>query len=92
MKEKKLVVFQDKEIRRILHNDEWYFSVVDVISALTESLRPRKYWSELKIKLINESFEVSDIIEQFKLLAEDGKLRLTNCANTESLFRITFKA
>ena len=87
-KEKALVVFQGKGIRRTWYEDEWYFSVIDVIEILTESGRSRKYWSDLKAKLEEEGFEVSEIIGQLKLPAEDGKMRFTDCANTESLFRI----
>jgi prophage antirepressor-like protein len=83
-----LVVFQNKRIRRIWYNNEWYFSVVDVIEALTESGRARKYWSDLKIKLSEDGFEVSEKIGQLKLPAEDGKLRETDCANTTNMFRI----
>ena len=83
-----LAVFEGKQIRRIWHNEQWYFSVVDIIEVLTDSDRPRKYWSDLKIKLIEESFEVSAKIGQLKLLAEDGKFRETDCATTETLFRI----
>ena len=83
-----LVVFQGKKIRRILFNDEWWFSVVDVIEALTQTDRARKYWSDLKTKLVEEGFEVSEKIGQLKLIAEDGKLRETDCANTKALFRI----
>ena len=86
--ENALVVFQGKRIRRTLHNNEWYFSVVDIIIALESSSRPRKYWSDLKKKLQEEGFEVSDIIVQLKLPAPDGKLRLTDCANTKNMFRI----
>ena len=52
-----LVVFQDKKIRRIFHNNEWYFSVVDVVEALTDSSIPKRYCSSLKIKLFTEGFE-----------------------------------
>ncbi len=83
-----LAVFQDKEIRKVWHNEEWWFSVVDVVEVLTGSERPRKYWSDLKINLINEGSEVSENIGQLKLKALDGKLRLTDCANTEGIFRI----
>lgn len=85
---KGLVVFQDKKIRRIWHNDEWWFSIIDIIDVLTDSGRPRKYWSDLKVKLINEGFEMSEKIGQLKLLAEDGKLRETDCASTKNMFRI----
>ncbi len=83
-----LVVFQDKKIRRLWHNDEWYFSVVDVVSALEASNLPKRYWSDLKVNLSEEGFEPYDKIVQLKLPAEDGKLRETDCANTKSMFRI----
>ncbi len=83
-----LVVFQDKKIRRTWFSDEWWFSVVDVIGALTQTDRARKYWSDLKNKLTEEGFEVSEKIGQLKLIAEDGKLRPTDCANTKNIFRI----
>jgi DNA-damage-inducible protein D len=82
MKKDKIIIFQNKNIRRIWYNKEWWFSVVDIINVLTESSRPRKYWSELKIKLIDEGFEVSDIIGQLKLIAEDNKLRETDHTET----------
>ncbi|MBN2459165.1 phage antirepressor protein [Candidatus Woesearchaeota archaeon] len=85
---KELVVFQDKKIRRIWHNGEWFFSVVDVVEALTESDRARKYWSDLKAKLIDEGFELSEKIGQLRLQSSDGKYYETDCANTKSMFRI----
>lgn len=87
-KEKALVVFQNKNIRRAWFNDEWWFSVVDIVGVLTQSDRPKKYWSDLKVKLAGEGFEPSEKIGQLKLIAEDGKLRLTDCASTKNLFRI----
>ena len=84
----KLVVFQDKEIRRVWHNDEWYFSVVDVVAVLTESPNSRRYWSDLKIKLKQEGVELYGFIVQLKLLASDEKKYFTDCANTKSMFRI----
>jgi len=87
-KEKALVVFQDKKIRRTWHNNEWHFSVIDVINALEASTIPKRYWSDLKAKLSNEGFEPYDKIVQLKLPAEDGKLRETDCSNTKNLFRI----
>src|SRR3989338_1112327 len=86
--DKALVVFQGKKIRRAWFNDEWWFSVVDIIGALTKTDRARKYWSDLKTKLQDEGFEVSEKIGQLKLVAEDGKLRPTDCANTKNMFRI----
>src|SRR3989338_2117199 len=86
--DKALVVFQSKKIRRTWFNDGWWFSVVDIVGALTQTDRARKYWSDLKTKLQDEGFEVSEKIGQLKLMAEDGKLRLTDCANTKNMFRI----
>lgn len=88
-KENKLIVFEDKKIRRIWFNDEWHFSVVDVIQILTDSKNSRRYWSDLKIQLKEkEGFELYGNIVQLKLEAPDGKKRLTDCARTESLFRL----
>ncbi|MFA5763837.1 MAG: BRO family protein [archaeon] len=84
----KLSVFEDKKIRKTWHNEEWWFSIVDIIEALTGNERPRKYWSDLKTKLIDEGFEMSDFIGQLKLISPDGKKYLTDCTNTEGAFRI----
>ena len=83
-----LVVFEGAKIRRTWHDNQWYFSVVDVVGVLTDSSIPRRYWSDLKSKLIEEGFEPYDKIVQLILQAEDGKMRPTDCANTESMFRI----
>jgi len=85
-----LVPFKDKEIRKVFHSGEWWFSVVDVIAALTESSRPRKYWADLKRQLSErEGFsELSEKIGQLPMPAEDGKARETDVANTETLLRI----
>lgn len=90
MKEKrKIAVFQGKEIRKIIHSNEWWFSVVDIVKALTDSGNPRDYWYKMKIRVKGEDgIELSTFCRQLKLLAPDGKLRETDCANTESLFRI----
>src|SRR3989344_4299912 len=91
MDKNKLIVFQDKKIRRIWHNDEWYFSVIDIISVLTEQNNfqtARKYWNKLNQRLREEGSETVTNCHQLKLPAEDGKLRETDCANTKSLFRI----
>ena len=85
----KIAIFRNKEIRKIIHRNEWWFSVVDVIEVLTGTDRSRKYWSDLKKKLIQEGYtEVSEKIGQLKLKAVDGKLRKTDCVDTETLFRI----
>jgi methylphosphotriester-DNA--protein-cysteine methyltransferase len=85
----KLIVFQDKNIRRTWYNEEWWFSVQDVIEAITGTNRVRKYWNDLKKKLGEEGLsQLSDKIGQLKIEAQDGKMRKTDCANTEGLFRI----
>ena len=84
----KLSVFEGKNVRRIWHKDEWYFSVVDVIEALTDSSNPRNYWNMLKAREAEQGVELYTVCVQLKLTAEDGKLRETDCANTEALFRI----
>ena len=85
----KIALFKGRKIRRTLYNNEWWFSVVDVIEALTGTDRPRKYWNDLKKKLVEEGYrEVSEKIGQLKLEASDGKKYFTDCADTETIFRI----
>jgi len=79
-----LVVFQGKNIKRIWDAGEWYFSVVDVVRALTDSPNPTTYWRVLK----HREPQLVTICNALKLPAEDSKMRLTDCANTESMFRI----
>jgi len=90
MQEKnEIAVFENRKVRRLWHNEDWWFSVVDVVGALTDSTEPKRYWSDLKIKLRDESgIEPYDKIVQLKLIAEDGKFRETDCANLEGVFRI----
>ena len=89
METTKIALFKGKKIRKTLHQNEWWFSVIDIIEVLTETDRPRKYWSDLKKKLTNEGYiEVSEKIGQLKMPAPDGKMRETDCANTEIMFRI----
>jgi hypothetical protein len=86
-----LVVFQDKKIRRTWFNEEWWFSVVDIIAVLIEQesyLKARKYWNKLSQRLKGEGSEVVTNCHQLKLPAADGKFYETDCANTEALFRI----
>ena len=85
----KIAIFRGKEIRKVVYKNEWWFSVIDVVEALTGTDRPRKYWNDLKTKLIKEGYsEVSEKIGQLKLKATDGKFYDTDCANTETIFRI----
>ncbi|MBI5097672.1 MAG: Bro-N domain-containing protein [Nitrospirae bacterium] len=89
MEQNKIIVFGSKKIRRIWHNEEWYFSVVDVVEVLTDSVNARDYWFKMKIRVKEEDgFEPSTICRQFKLQAPDGKMRETDCSNTEGIFRI----
>ncbi|MGL4942183.1 MAG: BRO family protein [Thermoguttaceae bacterium] len=83
-------VFEQKHVRSVWNAEEemWYFSVIDAIEILTETDRPRKYWSDLKTKLKNEGSELSEKIGQLKMESPDGKMRLTDVANTEQLFRL----
>ncbi len=84
-----IAIFKGKNIRKIIHQNEWWFSIIDVVEVLTGTDRPRKYWSDLKKKLEKEGYvEVSDKIGQLKMTAPDGKMRETDCATTETLFRI----
>jgi len=89
-KQDTIKLFEDKKVRTIWDGEQekWYFSVIDVVEVLTNSDRPRKYWNDLKTKLQKEGSELSDFIGQLKLPAEDGKLRLTDVADTEQLFRL----
>lgn len=85
----KLALFRGKQIRRTIYRNEWWFSIVDIVEALTGTDRPRKYWNDLKKKLFEEGYtEVSEKIGQLKLEASDGKKYLTDCADTEGIFRI----
>jgi len=87
--ESALVVFQGKKIRRIWHEGQWYFSVIDVVGALTDSVDSKDYWYRLKKREVESSgIELSTFCRQLKLPAPDGKYYETDCANTESMFRI----
>ena len=83
-----IVVFQEANIRRTWHNDEWWFSVVDVCSILTKSPDAGAYWRKLKQRLNSEGGQPVTFCHGLKLQAADGKQRETDCANTEGLFRI----
>ena len=84
-------LFESKQIRSAWNEAErqWYFSVIDVVQALTDVENPRRYWSDLKRKLLKEGFgQLYEKIVQLKLTAPDGKQRATDCANTRNLLRI----
>lgn len=84
-----VVVFKDQKIRRVFHEDKWWFSVIDVIEVLTDSSNPRDYWYKMKIRVKNEEQnELSTFCRQLKLTSTDGKMRETDCADTEGMLRI----
>lgn len=89
-KQTAIKLFEDKKVRTSWDEQEekWYFSIIDVIKILTESPRPRKYWNALKSKLKAEGSQLSHDLGQLKMVAEDGKMRLTDVADTEQLFRL----
>ena len=85
----KLSIFKGKTIRRTIHQNEWWFSVVDIIEVLTDSANARDYWFKMKTRVkTDEGTELSTFCRQLKMTAPDGKLRLTDVANTETIFRI----
>lgn len=83
-------LFEEQQVRSIWIEEQqkWYFSIVDVIAVLTNSPRSRKYWNALKTKLHQEGSELSQKLGQLKMLAEDGKMRMTDVANIEQLLRL----
>jgi len=85
----KIALFKGKKIRKILRNNEWWFSVIDVVEALTDSINARDYWFRMKDRVKeDEKIQLSTICRQLKLEAPDGKMRETDCADTEGMFRI----
>jgi BRO family, N-terminal domain len=90
MKKEAIKIFEEKKVRTMwdAENEKWYLSIIDVIEVLTDSPRPRKYWGALKAKLKAEGSELSHKLGQLKLAAEDGKMRLTDVADIEQLFRL----
>jgi DNA-damage-inducible protein D len=80
----KLMLFEEKQIRHVWHENDWYFSVIDVIEILTESPKPRVYWGVLK----NREAQLFTVCKQLKMLASDGRHRITDCANTEGILRL----
>ena len=87
--ETRIAIFRGKNIRKTIYKNEWWLSVVDVVQALTSSADPNDYWYKMKIRVKSEDgIELSTICRWLKLKAPDGKMRETDCANTEGLFRI----
>ena len=89
MQKNKLALFEEKEIRMKWYNDDWFYSVVDVIFALTNSKDPKDYWYKLKTRVNEESkIELSTICRRLKLPAKDGKMRETDCTDTKGILRV----
>ena len=91
MKQKNAIqIFEDKKVRTLWDADQekWFISIIDVIEVLTNTDRPRKYWSDLKTKLKKEGSELSEKIGQLKMQSADGKFYKTDVADTEQLFRL----
>ena len=89
--ENNIQIFEGKKIRSVWDNEkeEWYFSVVDVVGALTDSVNTRDYWYKMKKRMTDEEkSELSTICRQLKLKAPDGKMRLTDVADIQGIFRI----
>ena len=84
----KIAVFKGREVRKIIHHNEWWFSVVDICGALTDSVDSGAYWRKLKQRLKEEGSEVVTFCHGLKLQASDGKKYSTDCADTETVFRI----
>ena len=82
-----IALFKGKSIRKTLHQKEWWFSILDIIKALTDSPQPKTYWAKMKDR-DTEMSQPFPFWEQLKMVAEDGKMRETDCANTEGMFRI----
>jgi len=82
--QKGLIVFQDRSIRRLWHDDQWFYSVVDIVAVLSESDNPTTYWRVLK----HRESQLVTICNGLKMPAEDGKLRYTDCVNTKNAFRL----
>jgi hypothetical protein len=89
-KQNAIQLFEDKKVRTLWdeEREKWYISIIDVIEILTNTDRPRKYWSDLKAKLKKEGSELSEKIGQLKMQSVDGKFYLTDVADTEQLFRL----
>ena len=89
-KETAIKLFEEKQVRTQwdAEQEKWYISIIDVIEILTDTDRPRKYWNDLKAKLKKEGSELSEKIGQLKMIAVDGKMRITDVADTEQLFRL----
>lgn len=85
---KELVLFENSKIRRQKYNGKWYYAIVDIVEILTESNNPHAYWRKLKQRLKDEGSESVTNCHRLKMTAKDGKLRIIDCANRETIFRL----
>lgn len=83
-----LMPFEGTGIRKVWHNEQWYFSVIDIIEILTDTPNPSRYWQDLKRKAEKTEGQLYDFVVKLKFLAPDGKMRPTDCTHTEGIFRI----
>lgn len=90
MKENEIKLFEDKKVRTVwdAEQEKWFLSIVDVVAVLTDSPKPRKYWSVLKTRLKAEGSQLATNCSQLKMQSADGKFYLTDVADTEQLFRL----
>lgn len=87
--QKQIVLFEEKEVRRTWHEEQWYLSIIDVVAILSESPNPRRYWSDLKRKLVSEGYsELYENIVQLKMESSDGKKYETDASDLKNIFRI----
>jgi hypothetical protein len=87
--ETKIALFKGKKVRKVIYQNEWWFSVVDTVEVLTNSTKPRVYWNAMKARVKSEDgIQLSTICRQLKLQSSDGKFYETDCANIEGIFRI----
>src|SRR3989344_8248330 len=92
METTKIALFKGRKIRKTLHKNEWWFSVVDICEALVDSIDSGAYWRKLKQRLTEEGNEVVTFCHGLKLPAPDGKMRETDCANTEGIFSLGLRS
>ena len=87
--QKQIILFEEKEVRRTWHKEQWYFSIIDMVGILSESPNPRRYWSDLKRKLVSEGYsELYENIVQLKMESSDGKKYETDASHLKGIFRI----
>lgn len=89
-KENSIILFKQKKVRRkwVADEERWYFSVIDIIYILTESINPQAYWRKLKQRLKEEGNETVTKCHRFKMKAKDNKMRNTDCFSTEDILRL----